>query len=327
MRLQPLLPVIAAAIGFTVAWVVKPAPTPAAAPSAGETSTVSPKNTRPGRDADRTNSAGRNPKEVHATDFPLADAAEKGPKTAVEGKLGRLAEALGLSVDQQAAITAAIEAARAAASDKVPILTDLTTRGSEIEAKLKELLTPEQFAKFLEMRERERDNLIESRARSLLSPAIERIDLSPAQREDLLARLRLYQREEIQEIPATATLLLGNSLLPTDPKDIGIDGVLALRQMENSGVDPAATAQEANERMLARQKEALERKLECFDGILTAGQMGQYQAYIAEHQRILDDVRRRAEEKRAAAIKQQIERQAAEDAAALPDPVPSGEDE
>lgn len=312
MKPTVFLPLLAAAIGFAVAWTVKPTakPTGDSGSAAAGMERNQPVTRTSTRASGHATSGSRKPKEVHATDFPLADAAEHGPQTALEGKLGRLTEALGLSVDQQAAIVAALEAARAAASDKIPVLEDMAARGSEIEAKLKELLSPEQFAKFQEIRERERDNLVESRAQSLLSPVLERIDLSPEQRQDLLARLRLYQREEIQQVPAAATLLLGNSLLPTDPRDPNIDGVLTLVKMETSGVSPAATAQEAHDRVIQKQKEALERKLECFDGILTSGQMGQYQAYLAEQRRVLDEMQRRAAESSARKAQAEIEKEA-----------------
>lgn len=313
MNARTFLPLIAAAIGFAVAWTVKPAaekPAPVSANPAAAANPAKPP-LRPAREESGSR-FGRAPVEVHAADFPLADAAANGPQTALEGKMLRLSEVLGLSVDQQGKITAALEAARAAAVDGVPVLEEMAARGRMVEAELEKILSPEQFAKFQEVRSRERDNRIEKKAQELLGQAIERIDLSPGQREELLARLRQYQREEFQAVPAAATLLFNTSILPTDPRDPGVDGVLALAEIEKSGQNTPASAQEAHDRVIAMQKEALEEKLRCFDGVLTPGQMGQYHAVLNEQRRTLEEMQRKAQEQRARSIREHLEKTAAE---------------
>ncbi|MES2995565.1 MAG: hypothetical protein V4733_02020 [Verrucomicrobiota bacterium] len=312
MKLQTFLPLIAASIGFAVAWMVKPKAPPMVLPPQQVAEGVAP--AIPSNRPDRESSESTSPKveEVKAGDFPLAGAAEAGPKTAEEAKMRRLSEALGLSLDQQAKIVAALQAARQSESGETSALADLATRGRQVEEALKAILTPEQFAKFAGLRARQNENRIEQRAHKELDPVLERIDLSPGQREEVAARLRQYQREELQEVPAAAMLLLGASMLPTDPRDPGIDGILAMVAMEEGGVDPSSTPTEVFEQMNLRQKEALERRLECFEGILTPGQMAQYHAYLAEQEKMFEEMRRRAAEARARKRSERIERDAAE---------------
>lgn len=289
MKSQLIVPVLAAAIGFAVAWAVKPAGTVSSGPSAVE----KPGTNKPTRNPQRDRPASvteKRPKEVNPGDFPLADLAEKGPKNRNEAKMLRLSEALDLSIDQQGAIISALEVAKAAVNDGVPVIQDMTKRGGDLEDALAGILTPEQLAKFEELRVRERENRTEARAQGMLAKIIEEIDLSPGQRDEALARLRQYARELIQSIPASATLLLSTSLLPTDTRDLSVESVLELARMSE---DPPAPDDpiKAHEIVLNRQRQALEEQLRCFDGILTPAQMGQVHAAIAERQAAIDKLR------------------------------------
>ncbi len=224
--------------------------------------------------------AGKRPTEVKAGDFPLADQAENGPKTAEEAKLLRLSEALGLTLDQQSSVIQLIADSQASVNAGVPAMEDLVTRGKVVEEGLRKALTPEQFAKFQEIQDRQRDNRTEVRAQKQLSEAIEIIDLSPEQREQVASRLRQKAKADLQSIPAAATLLFPKSILPTGGKELGEDGALLLNQMgEKSTTD---NPNEIHQNLMIRQKQELEEILKCFDGILTPGQMGQYQATLAE---------------------------------------------
>lgn len=291
MKIQNLLPVLAAVIGFAVAWVVKPSePAPAltAGEGAGQTSQAGPR-TRPR--IDRDDQATKRPEEVNASDFPLADQAEAGPKTRTEAKMSRLSEALGLSIDQQAKIAAAVEHARNNASDQIPVIDDFAIRGNELLDTLAKILTPEQMEEFEAIRVRERDNLIEARAQDRITKAIREIDLSPGQRDELLARLKQFERAQIQEIPAAATLLLGTSILPTEMTDLTMDGLLTLTRMAEAPAHPD-NVQAAHQELIRRQRELLEDELQCFDGILTPGQMNQYFAMLSERKDIMDHIER-----------------------------------
>ena len=287
MKAQQLLPVLAAAIGFSLAWAIKPGGSPA---NKTEGSNTAETTKAPRNDYSRTRPKSiieRKPKEVNAADFPLAEQADKGPKKRTEAKMLRLTEALDLTIDQQGEIISALEETKAAATDEVPIIQDLATRGKTLEETLAKILSPEQLAKFEELRVRERENRIEARAQRSLSQIIEEIDLSPGQREEVLARLRQYAKEQMQSIPASATLLLNTSMLPTASNDLTVDGVLVLARISEEPIAPDNPL-EAHRRVIERQRQELEERLRCFDGVLTAGQMAQVYAAIAEKQNILN---------------------------------------
>lgn len=293
MKPQQLLPVIAAALGFAVAWIIKPAPQ---APTDGGNAAGSAEGSAPTRpvrgSGDRSRPSSlteKRPSEVDPGEFPLADQADKGPKTRAEARMLRLAEALDLNMEQQAEIIRVIDETKISTDTEKPLIEDLAARGRKVEETLNKVLTPEQRAKFEELRVRERDNRIESRALKALGQLMEEIDMSPGQRDEALARLRQTEKERIQSIPASATLLLKTSVLPTGPSELTMDGVLTIAGL--SDAPQAATPQEAQEQYHLRQRAMLEEKLRCYDGVLTPAQMGQLHAIIAEEQALVDRMR------------------------------------
>lgn len=286
MKSHVLLPVLTAAAGFAAAWIAKPAPetppvsvvnAPAPVPPPRPVSSH-PENPAP-RDPKR-------PAEVKAGDFPLADRADQGPKTREDAKMGRLTEALGLSTEQQGAFIKLIQDVQATASSDGPVLADLATRGKALEDGLQALLSPDQFAKFQEIRARERENRTELRAHQQLGLAIQEIDLSPEQRDAVLARLRQKAREDLQLVPAAATLFFEKSILPTGGKELPVEGVLLLAKAG----EPVAgeTPVQVRAKILDEQRAELEQMLKCFDGILTPAQMNQYSAGVAEQRALAE---------------------------------------
>lgn len=285
MKPNYLLPVLAALIGFAIAWVAKPSSSPA--PVAIKTEEAAPQRpSRAERNTRDSTSRRKPPTEVRASDFPLADLAEQGPKTRDEAKMLRLTEALGLSLDQQGAIIKLIQDVQAKIDGNLPVIEDLNTRGKMIEAGLASLLTPEQLAKFQELRTRERENRTELRAQKMLTSALEDIDISPDQREEILRRLRERSKTELQSIPAAATLLFDKSMLPTGKKELSVDGVLMLAKLNDPVI--STDPMEAHNSVIDSHRKQLEEMLACFDGILTGAQMGQYQAILYEQQQLLN---------------------------------------
>ncbi|MEO5914183.1 MAG: hypothetical protein ABIS50_08120 [Luteolibacter sp.] len=281
MKSNVILPAATALIGFSLAWIAKPGVTMVSAPVASKTEeSTAARPPRTETNPKTPTNVGKRPVEVKAGDFPLAEQAEKGPKTGEEAKMLRLTEALGLSIDQQGSVIQLISDSQAAVNLDVSAIEDLTTRGKAIEAGLQKILTPEQFAKFQEIQERERDNRNEFRAQRMLTEAIEYIDLSPEQREEIASRLRQKSKSDLQSIPAAATLLFSKSILPTGGKEMTPEGVLLLNQMGEKIT--MGNPEEIQKNLMNRQKQELEETLKCFDGILTPGQMGQYQAAIIE---------------------------------------------
>lgn len=290
MKNPYILPAVTALLGFSIAWIAKPGDSQGdAGPASANVSEAA--SARPARTASSNRgsaSDSRRPTEVRASDFPLADQAARGPQNREEAKMLRLTEALDLSIDQQGAIISLVEEVQASASDAVPVIEDLVLRGKAVEEGLAKLLMPEQFEKFQELRIRERDNRSELRAQQTMTQAIAEIDLSPEQREEVLGRLRQKAKADLQSIPASATLFFDKSMLPTAGKELSVEGVLLLAKLDApiSADDPMA----AHEKVINQQRQELEEILRCFDGILTPGQMGQYQAALAESKAIINHV-------------------------------------
>lgn len=295
MNSQKLIPIAAAALGFALAWILKPGETTVAGNASAESKTNASTRNEISKPRPRESFTKR-PKEVKPGDFPLVELSEKGPKTKSEAKLLRLSEALGLSIDQQGRILSAIETAKTPADPDAPPLQDMASRGKSILETLAKVLTPEQLAKFEEIRGRERDNLIESRSQRTLGQFLENVDLSPDQRDEVSARLRQYIREQIQSLPPSATLLLDTSLLPTEDLSISLEGVLTLASLGDDPADPNDPVG-THQRVLMRQREELERLLVCFDGVLTPAQMGQIHAILAEKKSTLDRLKQLQAEK------------------------------
>ena len=280
-----IFPALAALVGFSTAWLLKPDAPDSPAAVGKEEGAVGKRQPRISQATRATAADGKRPKDVKASDFPLADQADLGPKSRDEARMLRLTEALGLSIDQQGAIIRLIEEVQATADGNVPVIEDLATRGNAIEAGLAKVLSPEQLAKFQELRERERENRIEVRSQRVLTGVIEEIDLSPEQREEVLNRLRQRSRAELQSVPAAATLLFDKSVLPTGGKELSADGILLLAKAGAPVLADDAAA--AHQKVMDGQRQELEEILRCFDGVLSPGQMGQYQAALAETREIL----------------------------------------
>lgn len=288
MKSPLLLPALTAVIGFSIAWVAKPSAT--SPPPGSKTETLREKPpTRSGADSRPAGGdASRSSRPINASDYPLADLAAQSPQTRSEAKMLRLTEALDLSIEQQGEIISLVEKVQAKSNPDLSIIEDLAIRGSEVEEGLSKLLAPEQLAKFEELRVRERENRIEVRAQTLLTQVIQDIDLAANQREQVLERLRLKTKDDFQIIPASAAILFDQSMLPTKGKELPMEGVLqsAKFAQSNTNLDPNAAYQE----VMNRTKSELEATLRCFDGILTPGQMGQYQASMIEKNKSMEKV-------------------------------------
>lgn len=289
MKNQYIFPAAAALIGFSIAWVAKPSNAIAPVKSETATEAAAPvRNTRTSSENRSSAADSKRPAEVRAGDFPLVKIAEEGPQNREEAKMLRLTEALGLTIDQQGEIIRLVEESHANAVSEAPVIEDLAARGKALEEAFAKLMTPDQLAKFEELRVRERENRIEARAHKALTEVIEEVDLSPEQREQVLDRLRQSAKAELQAIPNSATLLFEKSVLPTGKNELSVDGVLMLAKMgEPILYDDPVTAQN---KVLQRQREELEQKLKNFDGILTPAQMGQYYATVAEQKAILSKI-------------------------------------
>jgi hypothetical protein len=295
--MKPQLLYIAGAviIGFSIAWFLKPSPAveekKAAVVERPKKTTAAPSSRTEGPDDPR------NPREP----APLPSAADSeqavaGPsieavKSRDEARMIRLAEALGLSKEQQAALTTMIEAAQASSGNTpgtspsaFSSMENAITMGGNIEKSLDSILTPEQAEAFQKLRERNRTNQVETTAQKEVSELTGGIDLTPEQRQKALDIVRGKVSERYSSWPSGLELTLDTSVLPTGPAAISSESVDSMRFFAESEKDPAA-AQAAK---IEKQRRALDDQLTLYGAILSPGQMTQFRAEIDERKKTLD---------------------------------------
>ncbi|TAG11337.1 MAG: hypothetical protein EAZ42_01325 [Verrucomicrobia bacterium] len=279
MKSHHLLSVVTLLIGFSIAWVLKPAP-----PASEETvatpegkssqrhSTQDVDRTSSDRSASSSNSSSTELAVDPSSQFPLSELLAKGPLGEREAKMRRLAEELGLSFDQEADLMRLLDEVQAIHDPNLSPFDDLMARSEALEKGLKKLLSPEQLANFEKMRERAFENLVETRAMQRLTPTIESVDLSSEQRAQLHDRLRMHARNELQVFPKQSLSLIGSSVLPLRTSEITVDGFFTMKEMSrSSGTMDPQVAQDDSFRRHQAEKEAL---LKCFEGVLTPAQIG-----------------------------------------------------
>lgn len=229
--------------------------------------------------------------------MPGATAAERS-ETITAGKnaakLLRLAEVLGLSDTQVADLKKLIAETRSAtvAGHPAPdaganaILDHYGASGAALEKSLAALFTPEQTAMFEDLRKRERDNRIEATAQRELGTLTEVTDLSAEQRDQVLAALRKATTTELGSMPASLALMLDSSALPLAPVAPSAQSIQTLRLLAESQTpaDPATL----HAKLIERQRQQLDDRLNLVKDILTPAQLAQYRATIAEQHAIHD---------------------------------------
>jgi hypothetical protein len=298
MKPSAIVPLLALLAGFAGGWLAKPVP-PAttAAPQVNGGPATRPPTPAPGPATEPGERppppAGARPPGIAG---PIAAPPPAGPaaESRDAAKMLRFIEAIGLSESQQEDLKKILAETRDAytASDPTQPMTaketlDLVAKcGTQLEQALAGLLTPEQAAKFTELRQRERDNRIETKAQRELGQLSEFTDLSPTQREQILAQLRQATAAELSTIHASYTLMLDSSVLPLGPHTMPEQSILTLTQLaETPGTpDPAAL----HTKLIAEQRRRLDERLAWLKPILTPAQLAQYQAAAAEQRAIHD---------------------------------------
>lgn len=293
MKPTVILPIVTAIAGFGLAWVIKPAP------QAGASSVTK----TPERERQRSAPAAPIQEEApersspppgtpgNATQ-PLDAAQAIGElKNRDEAKLARLVEALSLNEGQKAAVLKAVSAADTAlksdeGSEAGKIMQVASQAAADLEKAILALLTPEQAAAFAALRQRSQDNNVESNSQDQVSKFSKAIDLSPEQRELMLARIRDDVRKEYEQRPQGLDLLLDTSPLPTGTAVIA-DSSVASMALLAGGEDPAKNM----ETMQAEQRKNLDAQVDKYKDILTPAQLSRLQVEIEEKKRILDIVR------------------------------------
>lgn len=299
MKPSLVFPLVTACVGFGLGWLVKPAAAPAtpkpplaATPATKTTATPPPAAPAAPAPAEHVRPA--------AAGGPAAAAAERKEKIATAkttAKLQRLAEAIGLSVAQQADLTKLITESQKVATSEPSgqvasagdVLGQLAASAAALENGLTTLLSPEQAAAFDQLRKRERDNRIETSAQRELGDLTEVTDLSAEQRDEVLTQLRKASAGELAAVPAPLALVMDSSVLPLGPLAPSAQSIQTLRQLADGQApdDPAAL----HSKLIESQRHQLDARLALLKDILTPAQLAQYQATVAEQYAIHDLMR------------------------------------
>ncbi len=293
MKYSVVLPLVATVVGFCLGWLVKPQSEPiitqsppanTQAPKALAKPAPRPPAQPPPGPALRPGAVGR----------PDAEFREKAGTARNSAKMLRFAEALGLSAAQQEDLTQLIDgslkpsstaqAARPIAAGEV--LDQFAARAAALEQGLAKLLTPEQSAAFADLRQRERDNRVETTAQRELANLSEVTDLSTAQRAKVLEALRKTGAAELAAEPAPLALILDSSVLPLGPLAPSAQSILTLRQLADG--QPPEDPSALHAKLIASQQRQTDARLTLLKDILTPAQFTQFQTSVGEQDAIRD---------------------------------------
>ena len=296
MKSHLLIALAAAVAGFLGGWLAKPTPTAAsitASPTSQPVQQPLPVNppapVQP--PPERVNPPPIRPPQVVGPDSPAV------AESVDAAKMQRLVELLGLDETAQAELRKILDETRktfATADPTKPLsaketLDRLAETATTLEKSLNALLTPEQAATFAALRQRERDNRVETKAQVELSRLSEITDLSPAQREQILTKLRETTASELNSLPPAYSLMVEPSVLPLGSHALPEPSILALTQLAE--VDTATDHSAAHAKLLEGQRQRLDEQLNYLRAILTPAQLAQYQA-AAAGQRALQELMR-----------------------------------
>ena len=288
-----VVPIIAALVGFGIGWLAKPAadtalPKPSAVAAPARKATDKPVATAIAPRENPAPSAPANPVRDAAAIHPAAERVETGSAAKTAAKMQRLAEVLGLSAAQQASLSdiiaetqqTAIASHPGSSAGPTEMLDHLAACSAALEKSLAAVLTPEQSAAFTDLRNRQRDNRIETTAQRELADLTEVTDLSAAQRDKVLARLRQSSANEVAAMPASLALILDSSVLPLGSASPSAQSIQTLSLLADSQTpeDPVAL----HAKLMASQRRQLDERLNLLKDILTPAQLAQYRAAIAE---------------------------------------------
>ncbi|MCF7731388.1 MAG: hypothetical protein K9N23_06865 [Akkermansiaceae bacterium] len=299
MKPTLLIALVAALAGFLGGWLAKPAPAPAPAPV---TTTADPQ--PPPLSVPRP---GAQPPPPRPAPTPL-DRLRPGPGSEVPAlaagavdaaKLQRLVEVLKLDEEARAELEKIVAESRdslAATDPTKPLsakdtLAQAAATGARLEQALKAFFSPEQAAAFAGLRQRERDNRIEAKAQRELGRLSQITDLSPAQRELILVKLRATNAAELDLLPGGIALMIAPSVLPLGPLAMQEQALLTLARIAEADTPDTHPAPQV--RLLDHQSQQLDEQLGYLQSILTPAQLAQYQVAAAAQRSIRQRLRPR----------------------------------
>jgi hypothetical protein len=288
-----IFPIVTAVLGFSAAWLLKPAPE-IPSPNTVEKSEIRKKPAAtPAESATEPETEVvqdlRTPSPLAPSKLPgfLPTDEERAKVTQSKdaAKMSRLTEALGLSQEQQEKLSKAFAEAIAplapAGGSFTPAEQYAATLAAaeNLQKALNALLTPDQLKEFAALRKRSEENAIEINAQSSLANVAGQIDLSPEQRTQALERLRDSAVTQLAGRPAALSLALDNSVLPVGGSAVSEKSIETLTQLVNASENGAGeTRNSFTENHLKR----LDEQLILYKGILTPAQEAQLKADIEE---------------------------------------------
>jgi hypothetical protein len=291
---SPILFLTAVVLGFAGGWLAKPTPQsppapPPASPAKPVSAPASPAPAEPSAAPQSLAPGGAPVERVPQPPLP-AVAAAANPD---EAKLARLAELLGLDEEGEDALKLALDEARAAYTAEAGKA--LTSRESldhiakvagQLERAIVALLkTPEQQAAFAALRQRERDNRIETRSQREMSVLTGITDILPEQREGILAHLRERAAAEAAKLPPELAFAVESSAVPLGPLGLTEEALLAMLHAADD--DPAL----AKADVFTRQARRLDEQLAYLKTVLTPAQFAQVEQAAAAQRAIHERIR------------------------------------
>lgn len=301
MNSKTLIPIAAALAGFALGWGVRPASradSVSQSPTGEATKGGSGSGT--GSDAARPGRTSRPviPKSTLAPVTPTEDvivrqqrlekAFRDSGSVRDRAKLVRMAEALGLSTEQLDQFDALLAEQR---QQPVESSTGLSPKARlekmaesarAFDAKFRTMLGPEQAAALETLRARQAENRTEARTQRELADFIDRVDVSPEQRDAVAEVLRASATKEAANLPAGTELLMESGYLPSgigSISDRSIQAIMAIGDDASAALDPMAVSR----KMADQQREKILSHAMLLEGILTPAQLAQYRA-VAEAQ-------------------------------------------
>lgn len=298
MKHPAVIPTLCAIFGFLLAWLIKPngsaevnTGTVAPLTSGGRPATTSTDRFRDGENGGsfdpttHTEEGVPLPPELIAARTALADTARNSLAIKDQGYVQRIAELLGLNVDQQQQLLLLYQQKRDALNLFAPGK-DINPRRMLEEAEVVEkrfndslaaILSSEQIAKFNGFRQLQSHNRALATAQKEYADVLDKIDLNAEQQSTVLAALQ-------QQSTAEQSAFLDKTGLYSETFDamgFGSAGeAMSLTALANATISESGDRAATLQALVQSHKQETSRKLESLRPLLTAAQLAQYSSLL-----------------------------------------------
>lgn len=292
MKPSTLIILAVAILGFGSGWMLKPSTSEA---------TTTEQNPPSRKHADRSKLVApgdRHAARIDAQISAFSDTSKAGSAELVALKLGksfdtlkkrqdaakllRLSEALGLSEEQEKAISKLLNQrsnsfnpAKVGSAEPNDILKQAANAEGSFEQSLRALLDQEQLTRLDAYKTRETENRVEVQAQQSLTKLMSSVDLSRDQREAALDIYRNSSREQVESAPEGWHLLADSNHFVGGSRG-GAERYRDLFSDPTAPVDP----QEFRNRLAENQKELVEEKIDQIEGLLTPAQLEEFRTSL-----------------------------------------------